>query len=216
MPTGYTDRLERMGYDTRRWIKEEMVRAMGVCVMFRDNGAMSEADIKKKLEEISTQKSYHTQRLEEITDELSAARARPESDWEKILKQEKTAAADEYANRVREFETKKEAHEKSTREVRALIKIAESQRESELILNTLKLALEQLNSAYQFDYGSPPYRPDVLDPDLTLQKFINKKFQELGRSVEYHSERRSKELDSDDNRYRSYCQFTDFIDKAKI
>ena len=69
MPTGYTDNLDKNGFDTKKWVAESLARAFGVCVVLRDEGDMSEEAIIERLRE-NAESSYYDKALKEANTKI--------------------------------------------------------------------------------------------------------------------------------------------------
>ncbi|MES2355578.1 MAG: hypothetical protein V4568_14510 [Pseudomonadota bacterium] len=213
MPTGYTAALEKMGYDTRRWIKETASRAMGMCVILRDDADLSEADIKNRLKaELSPEENYHDKKLREAREQLTAARDRTAEEWHAVYIAKRQAAQIDFDTRSAEQKRKRALHEKSIKETRALLEQARAASAGDATIGTINFALDQLCSALSFDYGSDPYRDDVLNQ--SCKEFEAATFKSLLWKIEYHSKEGSERDQREYDRHKAYCELADFIDGA--
>lgn len=66
MPTGYTAQLQSSNYDIKTWLKEVVVRNFGITMSMRDDGDLTEQEIKDNL----NKDSYHKQKLAKCSKEL--------------------------------------------------------------------------------------------------------------------------------------------------
>ncbi len=211
MPTGYTARLESLGYDVKRWLKESAIRAMGVCITLRDEGDLPESEIKARLAR-ETEESYYSQQLRKAQDELARLLALSEEDWEREYTATLLEAQADYDRRVKEFEEKKRKHAQCTAEVSVMLQRAREQRQGEVVVNTLAFALEQLNQSYSFDYGGATYRQKILDQPL--EAWRKDRVEELRRNINRYSQEKAKETGRTTDRLAEYEHFVTFVDNA--
>ncbi len=80
MPTGYTSQLEQH-WDVSRWFKQELVRALGVCVSMRDEDALTSEQILKRLEPSKEGESYYAKSLKESEEALNKALGNSRAYW---------------------------------------------------------------------------------------------------------------------------------------
>jgi len=214
MPTGYTAELEGMKYDVKRWLKESVARAFGICMHLRDDGKMTQQQIMDSLKKLRKEESYHERRLKEETKELADAMNRTPMDWEKAFYEKLQSESNDYSKRVQEHREKKAAHAQSMAKVTALYNKAVNQNEEELIVNSLKFAVEQLTSAYDFDYGHEPYRPAILDQNPEQWKLATIKAHH--DSIVYHTKAIQEEADrklKHGDPALSYQKLVNFVEK---
>lgn len=212
MPTGYTARLEEMKYDVRRWLKESAVRALGVCVMLRDAGDMDQTEIAKRLKADAEHDDYHSKRLAEAKAEMEKVRLYGPAEWESSFMATKAKAESAYEARVAEQNRKKASHRKAMNEVAALNAKAEASG-SEVIKGTLNFAMSQLEESYRFDYGSEPYREDVLKQSLA--EYREATLKSLERDVQYHTVEGDKTKMRGADRHQGYQELVHFLDTEK-
>lgn len=212
MATGYTHALEEMNYDVPRWIKEKMIRAMGVCVMLRDNGDLSEQDLKKALARPAYSKSYHGEAIASTKKELKRFEERTDLQWEAAYKKSFKEEQKRYDTRITEYTEKKQKHEASLATVKKWFEKAQAENQSETVINTLKYSLEQLNQAYDWDYRNPPSRPSVLD--LDWKGWRDEQVEATNRSLAYHEKELVKEEErkSQFNPIEEYDRLISFVD----
>jgi hypothetical protein len=214
MPTGYTASLEEKGYDVRRWLKEDAIRAMGVCIMLRDEpSGLTEAEIKERLLKNAGKDDYHTKRVTEARARLAEVHMLTPKGWEDEYIKAKSVAQAAYDARLAEHTQKKEAHAKAMQEVDALAVAAKEACEDEVVTGTLNFASEQLHKAYDFDYGSAPYRESVLDQ--SLEDFRVQTIQKLERDIAYHTAEGGRSSARDGARLKGFLEFVQFVDGAK-
>ena len=209
MPTGYTADLENRKYDVKGWLKENVIRAMGVCVSLRDEGRMTVKDIKNALKK-DLSEPYHTKRVRESKANLTEFQSLSDAELKIRYAKERDAAKIDFIKRKKEFDEKKAAHLKAITETSTLYNQAIQEKQGEVIVNTLKFALEQLNSAFNFDYGSGPYRDKILDH--SFEEWIAETDRKLNWDVDYHTKESARENTRTDNRLNEYTKFVDWID----
>lgn len=163
MPTGYTAELEAMKYDVKRWIKEKIVRNFGVCMELRDEGPMDQSSLMKFFTGRKKEESFYEQSLRETKEKLKDVMNWSPVAWEKAYWDEFYKERTDYINRVEKHKNNKNSHVLSIGKVAALYNKAVATNQEELIVNSLKFALDQLNQTLDFDYGHEPYKPKVLD-----------------------------------------------------
>lgn len=209
MPTGYTARLESMGYNTKRWLKEAVIRAMGVCITLRDDGDLSEPEIRARLA-MDTGESFYSKHLRLAQEELARLQGLTPAGWEAEWGAEAAAAVKAYDARMKEHAEKKANHERSIQETAAMLATAEQGRQGEVVVNTLKFALAQLRQAYEFDYSSLPYREAVLDQ--TVVQYQAARLEAVRRNVDTYSKEKAAEISRTTNRLAEYDHFATFVD----
>lgn len=210
MPTGYTANLEK-DYNVKRWLKESVVRAFGICMSLRDEGNLDEKGIMAALMQNFKAEPYHITQLKKYTDELVIANARSDKEWQKIFDKTLEEEQVDYIKRKEEFARKKTAHAESIGKVSALYNKAVKANEDELIVNALKFGLDQLNQAYDFDYTHTPYRPSILDQDV--ETFKETKLKAIRQNITYHTENNEKETVRGNDSAAVYQKFVDFVNK---
>ena len=209
MPTGYTARLEEMGYDVKRWLKETIIRNFGVTAAFRDEGwNMTEEDLKIKLSE--KESSYHETALKEYETKLETALNCTEEDWQKKYKEESEKALEEYHKSLTEYKDKKEKNIKALKELE-LIKQKVTSEDSELVHSALKFAYNQLREVLAYDFSVEPRPQEIVKQTLTEYKDYWLSF--LMREVDYHKKCIDETVEND-NKLEWYLDFVDFVNKA--
>lgn len=207
MPTGYTAELKEMKFDVKRWLKESAIRAMGVCVMMRDSGKKTQKELEKAMR---SEESYHGPKLKEAMELLSQVKRWGHGEWVREYERERARAQKAYDKRLKEHNEEKEAHAATLNEIRRMQKSAHGK--SDIIVNTLKFASDQVSSGMDFDYGHKPYREDILDQ--SLDEFRKATIDKAQEDVEYH---RGKLMEDDartKERADAYAEFVKFVDSV--
>ncbi len=79
MPTGYTMKLEK-DWNVARWLKQDVVRALGVTVCLRDEGDLTQEQILKALTP-DDKESYYAKSVRESEAALNAALGKSKKAW---------------------------------------------------------------------------------------------------------------------------------------
>ena len=224
MPTGYTSALEEMGYDVKRWMKESVVRAFGVCIAFRDDGNMDQKTIMQKLKKrLTAPESHYEKYLQEYKRDLEKASKRTDAEWQALYNKKHKEETTEYETRMFEYTTKKRLHLKAIADMSQIYNEAvkkhgngsgDDEREN-LIVNASKFALDQLNQAYEFDYRSEPFRGQTLKFGFADWKADY--LHSLEVSVKNYSDRVAEEAAraNKQNYYDMYKKYVQFVDGIK-
>jgi hypothetical protein len=213
MPTGYTADLEKRGYDIKSWLKESVIRAMGVCVTLRDNGTMSVQEILASLKEEEGD-SYHSKKLKEAQAALVEFKKLDADALQALYTKEKSAAQIDFDRRKIEYDLKKAQHLEALDKTAALLGRAINEKQSEVTVGTLKFAVEQLKRAYEFDYGSGPYVADILKQ--SFDEWNIEKRRKLLWDIEYHGKELPAEERRNFDRFNSYKKFVEWVDSATV
>jgi hypothetical protein len=138
MPTGYTDELDKSGFDTKKWITESIVRAFGVCVAFRENGRMTKEEILKALKKSGT---YYEKELKKAIAEVEKLKIMDETQWNAMMQKANEDEMNFYKERSKEHKDIREGHEKVKT---ALVKF-KNEDISTVTANIVRFGLEQLD-----------------------------------------------------------------------
>lgn len=209
MPTGYTDRLEKRDFDLLKWLKEDAVRAMGVCVILRDEGNLSEAEILERLRKDASE-NYHEEKLRVARAELAAAKERTDQQWTVAYSEAKHKAQQDYEKRKKEHDEKSAKHLRATKRVEAML--AKAPDKEGVVRGTLRFALEQLQRAWSFDYGHDPYQEEVLRQ--TEREWISATNNKTLWNIEYHSKELAKMDQRAYDRFSGYKELVEFVDNV--
>lgn len=192
MPTGYTAALETMNYDVNKWVSESLVRAMGLCVSLRDEPSdLSAEEIRKHLA-TGTSDKYHEESLAKAQKELKNLKDRTDQEWSDTYNLTKATMKKEYEASVKKHKENEAKHRQAMKEIQELLDRAEREGhvKGSVIWGTLHYGKQQLESAYEYDYGSGPYKPDILS--LTLREWRDERIESARRMVIYHAENLEK------------------------
>lgn len=209
MPTGYTADLEKRKYDVKGWLKENLIRAMGVCVTLRDDGSMTQNEILKALKP-SKEEPYHEVQLREARGRLAQLTETSVDKLQKTFEKDRGKTESLYKKSCAEHEEKRQNHEAATMEVRSLLKQARAENAGDVTIGTLEFALQQLEQSYQFDYGSGPYRHEILDQ--SFEQWCEARRKKALWDIDYHSKEAAKETSRNSDRYAEYKRFIEFVD----
>lgn len=208
MPTGYTSQLQGMKYDVKRWLKESLVRAMGVCVMFRDDGDLDEKQIVSRLKK-DTKNTSHVKALVAAQKKLKGYEARSKEDWAAA---HKTAYAKEdksFKKWTAELANAKAKHEGARAELQRLLVVAPK---DELIVNTLKFGVSQIELVLESEFTS--YKDDILS--LNVSRWTKKMIDSAKWDVDYHTTEQKESEEREYDRLGSYTKFVNFVDKNAL
>ncbi len=208
MGTGYTNALEKMGFDMKRWMKENIIRGMGVCVTMRDDSYdLNSEEIADRLRHESG--GYYEKALAEAAAVLAAAEARTQPEWEARALGLHQAERVEGAEKEKVYQERKEAHEKALEVAERMLARATG----EVATGTCRFAVEQLQSTMSYDFSDahaygypPPEAPSEWD-DLRAREIEG-----IQKDIKNHT----KYLDEDNARnadslsaYIEWCEFVD-------
>jgi hypothetical protein len=217
MPTGYTNQLEEMRYDVRRWLKEGIVRGMCLCAGLRDSGDMTEDQILKSLSGKNADggdSSYHSTQIAMANRRISRL-----SGSEKELRAEfdrkKDKAYREYDKSLKAWEGKKASHQRSLVEVNKLISKSKKAgiKGDTVTAGVLEFAKEQLERVLQSDYGTPPWREGIMDMDF--RGWIREERNSATHDIEYHTKERAKSSAMKSDNSAMYREFVEFVNSAE-
>lgn len=186
-------RLEEMDYDVNRWVKESVVRAMGVCARLRDDRLdIPEKYIREGLSKKDSSKGFYEEHLENSLLKLKTYQERTDLHWKAEYLIEREAERLVFNQNVAQWKRKKTKYRTSLQQIDALLKKAKKEKQSELIVNTLEFAKQQLTSTIDFDYDSPPFRPKILNIKSS-KKWKEISIERVKKDIDYYSEAIEKE-----------------------
>ncbi len=214
MPTGYTAQLEKMEFDTKRWLTESVVRAFGMCVMLRDEGwNMSREEILAKIKKDSDD-SYYTDALSKAKKDLKDAMKKPIKYWASEYAKALADAKERYEEDLKE---KKEKSEKYTKVLnvcegllaKAVLMGLDNHAE---IINPIKFAIEQINTCSSEWTVSDYYKKAVDDyENMSVKDFKKELMASMKKDVKYYGEELQKTKKISKERVDSFVAFTNFI-----
>lgn len=210
MATGYTHALKEMNYDVGRWLKESLIRGMGVCVVLRDEGDLAEEEIAAKLDRQSRD-TYEERALVDIKKELADLKNTSDKELKaRFLKEQQDAKLD-YECRVEEFRIGKQKHLEALNEIRRLQDLAKKDAwpETSVVRGTLEFAENQLASTLKVDYSDTgPYIPDITKKTFNEWK-TTKLIYLQDRVIDYTAriEANKARLENRGDMYRHFVKF---------
>jgi len=214
MPTGYTAQLEEMKYDVKRWLKESVVRAFGVCMELRDEGRMTQKDLMNFFKGARHKESFYEQMLRESKENLTKIMNRTPIDWEREYSATRLKEKAEYEEAVVRHQEKKAGHAKSIAKVADLYHKAVKTNQEELIVNSLKFALDQLNMVYDSDCNYEPSVPAIIDQSaIEWQRWVVKSAHEDIVRYSKYVEEEATERHKSGSAAASYEKLVKFVDK---
>jgi hypothetical protein len=205
MPTGYTAQLEKNGFDVRRWLTEDVIRAFGVCVMMReDSMGLSRDEILDRLKRERDSNSYTANAIKAHA-ELKDAENRTDEQWKALF--EKQVADIEALNALRlaEFNTKKKQHENALEEIIRLAATATGEFE----IGVLKFAVEQLTMVIKDDFRHPFLMP----VPASVAKYKADMIKQCRSDIGFYEKLRDEEYARNNDRLVHYQSWLNFVDK---
>jgi hypothetical protein len=212
MATGFTYQLEELNYDVKKWLKEKLIRGIGVCASLRDDGHMDEKQLLKALsrsDEYDDAK-HRQKQLDEAQDKFEHVQKRTEEQWQKMYTASLKEAQKDYDKRFKEWTVKKANHEKALAEVNALLDKVKEKSDDSVCWGTLRFAKEQLSTVIEHDY-TRLYREQILDE--TFSEWKKAELDGAKRDIVYYAQELKKAKTYPD-RAKLYKEFIDFIDQA--
>jgi len=214
MPTGYTAQLEKMEYNTEKWLTESVIRAFGMCVMLRDdNMSLSNEEILAKLKN-DHEDSYYTENLARAKRALAAAEKKPIRYWTTEHRKALAAAKKRYKDDLKKKAEKKKKYTKVLNTCEKLLAKAQAMELDghEEIVNPLKFAIEQINTCSNEWTVDDYYKKPIADyEEMSVEDFKKEVIDGLKHDIEYYDEQLQKTKVSDKERISSFETFTNFI-----
>lgn len=162
MPTGLIHSLEKMNFDTKKWVLESLVRRFGLCATFRDKGEMTQTQILEGLKcKRNKPKKPHKRTEKELKEKFENNK--------KYLKRE-----------IEKINKNKILYEKSKEEINNALQ----KENSEMLTSLLKLAKEQLELVVS-DYDTQYYEQEL---KISYEEFLEKEKMGYESTLEYYEE----------------------------
>ena len=147
MPTGYTDDLDKNGFDTKKWVTESLVRAFGV---YEDEGYIPEKVILQRLKK-NAESSYYDKELKKANIKLENLNSMSDEQWETMMQEANTKKMEYYGETNKERTKIREGHIKVQNELTKFL----TEDISEVTRNIVKFGLEELDLV-EGDYKEYP------------------------------------------------------------
>lgn len=162
MPTGLTHSLEKMNFDTKKWVLESLVRRLCLCATLRDKGEMTQTQILEGLKcKRNKPKKPHKRTEKELKEKFENNK--------KYLKRE-----------IEKINKNKILYEKSKEEINNALQ----KENSEMLASLLKLAKEQLELVV-LDYDTKYYEQEL---KISYEEFLEKEKMGYESTLEYYEE----------------------------
>ena len=214
MPTGYTQQLKEMNFDTKKWLKEGIIRATGVCVMLRDDGDKTSDEILEHLEKEMLH-SYHAKHLAVLQKEHDMLSNMEPSLIEDLTERYNKEATESYLRYKKEKESLREVYTKTLEELQVLHKaFLKTGEHNEVTKNTLEFAIAQVVDSIKWDCN-PEYDAAAPVP-LTKLDYLVKKITACNDSIKYHEKELVLEDKRNKERYEFYKKYVEFVDSVKL
>ena len=186
MPTGYTDVLDKNGFDTKKWVAESLVRAFGVCVVFREEGHMSEKAILQRFKE-NAKGLYYDKALKEANTKIEKLKFMSDEEWKTMMQGDNTEKMEYYEETNKERTKIRDGHIKVQNELTNFL----TEDISDVTRNIVKFGLEQL-CLVEDDYGEYPI-PVLFE---NIEEFKKMTLEKVYKDIDYYE----KELVEDRKR----------------
>lgn len=213
--TGYTEMLRELKFDVPRWLKERIIRGMGICVQLRDDEwELNESQIISRLKSSHEHDiNYHANELAKANKSFTDLKERTEAEWKVVYFKEQEKARFEHQKSVADHEQGKYLYSEAAKKIEALRQNPEAQK-NEVVKGALKFAAQQIYSTIDFDYGDESYMPDVLRKTLTDWK--EAQLTTAQWNVDYHTKELAeakKRLKEAMYYYKSFVKFVNDHEK---
>jgi hypothetical protein len=213
MPTGYTARIDTKDFNLKKWILEDLVRGMGVCITLRDelrdltyeeilerlNKNIEHAYYYKELEKAKKELEIHSQKLVyEVKDEFEEHKKERKTYLKTKLK-ENNDLIDKYGESL-----------KNLRDLK-------SKTDNDFIKKVLDFGISQIQSSLEYDDMSRYYNDELKNVDkLDFPTWLNNKEIKLKSDVEYYTRGLKEETNRETERYQLYKELVEFMNKYEV
>lgn len=210
MPTGYTYQLEEMNYDVRKWLTEVIPRAMGMCVMLREESDdLSKDQIRQKL--VESESSYYSKSLKKLTAELKEEQLRSDKKWKGVLEKNKQKDIKNHENRIKEWNEKRENHISSLNEI-IDIQIKAKNANCKIANDCLKFASQQLETVINSEYCKE-YEPKLSSIQTkTWQEYKEDIIDNTKEDIVYYKKHLKDDKDRIQGRLKAFDEYTNFVE----
>lgn len=206
MPTGYTAALTKRNYNLKQWLLNDVIRAIGVCVMLRDESSdLNCNQIRAKLVEHVEYAEKQKAKLTEVVERHKQYLNMSATAWLTSFTAESSRVREENEKRKQEHVDGHRAHEKALSKLRLLLAKAEG----EVTVGVLKFAADQVNSAIGFDFNSCYQEKEYSD----VTAYRAAKIQEAEREIKYTQENVNECLKRAQERLKAFDAYVAEIDK---
>lgn len=198
MPTGYTAQLEQH-WDVNRWLRQEVVRALGVCVMLRDSGDMTDKQILESLKP-KNEESYYAESVKAAHERLKYLRALTRAEW----KAKYTMDLEEAIQDFRQEKERASEKESKFRKVITQIQAFQKNAKSEAGRRVAEFALEQINMVKSEFEPSVHSREALIKlSNMSVSEYTKKTIAECRRSLAFSK----KELEGEKRRNKDRLKY---------
>lgn len=214
MATGYTKALETISYNVPLWLKQHVIRAMGVAIVLRDEPSDLSAEEVGKRITAESQDSINRalKSVEASKRQISELLERPDAEWRVIFEVSRTKAEADLNQRLETWNRDKKEHQRALKECEALYtKALETRPEKSVEVGTLKFAVSQLRETIDWDFKSLPYSDSVLTTPFKTWK--KAQIESAKRGLELNEESYQKAKTRETDRAKGYLDFIRFIDQ---
>jgi len=206
MPTGYTAALAKRNYNIKTWLLNDVVRAIGVCVMLRDeSNDLNCNQIRAKLVEHVEYAEKQKAKLTEAVERHQQYQNMSNAAWQTSFVADAERVRKENEKRRQEFEAGERAHRTALNKLRHI----RDEANHEVTVGVLKFAIEQVNSAIGFDFNSC-YQEKEYD---SVESYRAAKLEDAAREIKYSKENADECLNRAVERLKAFDAYVDEIDK---
>lgn len=205
MPTGHTDALEKMGWDLAKWLKTNIVRAMGVCVALREARMdLSESQIIEELNK-AYKNNWHTEQLKVAKAEIAKLKKKTDGQWVADYEALCKDLSNRYMAACGEQRVRAAAYNATLGDLRRI----QTKARSEVAVGTIRFAIEQLVMVR--DEFQPPDKRHY-EPPASWQKYRDERFLAVKKDIEYHTKEAAAEDEREGDRASAYKEFVKEVD----
>lgn len=208
MPTGYTAQLEEMGYNMEKWLTEAIPRAMGMCVMLREEpNGLSVDEIRARITEDT---SYYSSQIEEEKNKIQEYLSKSDKQWELDFNATVQADLKDTSERKKEWFFKKEKHIDSLSKVNKLIDKANI----DLVKNVLGFAKSQLEDVITHEYADY-CEPKKYNCWSSWKEYKDSKIESSKLSLENSKKHLDKQIKRYQERLVEFDTYISFVESFK-
>ena len=210
MPTGYTAVISEDEFNFKKWILEDLVRGLGVCITLRDDSrSLTSEEIADRLK-AKVENSYHKKSLKEAKAKLVLYKKASEKELRDEFESYKQAQDAYDTEKLNEAIALMDRYGKTLKQLKEL----KSKANTEFLNNLFDFGIEQVTSSIAWDNMINSYTERLQElSKLDYSKWIDAKLEGLQRDIAYHEEGAKEEFDRENERYKYYQELVKFMDK---
>lgn len=205
MPTGYTAELDDKKMDTHDWVLGSLVRAFGICVMFREEGHMSQEELEKKLRTNAQKCSYAKKKLASLKHTLRIYEHRSDVVWKREMDKENERRKKSNDDERKKVAAMKKRHLKTVKDLTEL----RDEATSDVTKEIAKFGIEQLDRV-----KSEWKRPYIQSMLTSIDSYKQEMIADTTQMISSYEKEVEGEKDRSVDRYHSYMKVK--LDVEKI